>query len=119
MKCVDCHDAHSPSEEKKNCQQCHTDLQHRTLPSAKKHLSELTCAACHGDVQKSSIDVNIAVKKGTPLTKSAIDLDNNNILDKKEWNNLLGLLQKDTYKIDTKYSAKGDIHSVKKQGNIM
>jgi predicted CXXCH cytochrome family protein len=116
MKCADCHDTHSPSEEKKNCQQCHTDLQHRMLPSVKKHLNALTCAACHGKVQKSSIDVSLAVKKGKSLTRSAIDLDNNNILDKKEWANLLGLLREDTYKIDTKYSAQGDIHTVNKQG---
>jgi predicted CXXCH cytochrome family protein len=116
MKCADCHDTHSPSREKKNCQQCHTDLRHQALPSAKKHLSALSCGACHGDTQKSSIDVSVAIKKGKPLTKGSVDLDSNNILDKKEWNNLLSLLQKGTYKIDTKYSAKGDIHSVKKQG---
>jgi predicted CXXCH cytochrome family protein len=116
MKCIDCHDAHSPSGEKKNCLQCHTDLRHRVLPSAKKHLSELTCTACHGDVQTSHIDVSLAVNKGTPFTKSTIDLDSNNILDKKEWNSFLGILQKDTYKIDRKYFVKGDIHSIRKQG---
>jgi predicted CXXCH cytochrome family protein len=115
MKCVDCHDTHSPSVEKKNCQQCHTGFKHRTLPSEKKHLSVLTCEACHASVQKSSIDVRVAVKKGTPFTKGTIDLDNNNILDKKEWNNLLSFLQKDTYKIDTKYSAKSDVHGVKRR----
>jgi predicted CXXCH cytochrome family protein len=115
MKCVDCHDAHSPSGEKKSCQQCHTDLRHRALPSAKKHLSELTCTACHGDVQTSFIDVSVAVKKGKPITKSAVDLDNNNILDNKEWNKFLGILQRDTYTIDRKYFVKGDIHSIKKQ----
>ncbi len=115
MKCVDCHDAHSPSGEKKNCQQCHTDLQHRSLPSAKKHLSELTCTACHGDVQTSFIDVNLSVNKGTPFTKSTIDPDSNNMLDKKEWNSFLGILQKGTYKIDRKYFVKGDNHSAKKQ----
>ena len=119
MKCIDCHDAHSPSREKKNCQQCHVKPQHRTLPSAKKHLSTLSCGACHGDVQKSSIDVSVSVKNGKPPAKSAIDLDNNNILDKKEWDNLLGLLQKDAYKIDTKYFAKGDDSPGKQTGNIM
>ena len=117
MKCADCHDTHSPSVGKKNCQQCHANVQHRTLPSEKKHLSALSCELCHGDVRKSSIDVSIAIRKEKPLTKSDIDLDKNNILDKNEWTNLLGLLQKDTYKIDTKYSAKGDMHSIKKQGN--
>ena len=115
MKCAECHDAHSPSKEQKNCQQCHTNPRHLTLPSAKKHLNTLSCGACHSDVPKSSIDVSVAVKKGKPLTKSTIDLDNNNILDKKEWDNLLGLLQEDADRINTKYSAKGDIHKVKKQ----
>ncbi len=116
MKCVDCHDTHSPSAEKKTCQQCHADPRHPALPSAKKHLKALPCSACHGDVQKSSIDVSIGIKKGKPLTKDAVDLDNNNILDKNEWTNLLGILQKDTYRIDTQYTAKADIHSVRKQG---
>ena len=115
MKCADCHDAHSPSKEQKNCQQCHTNPRHLTLPSAKKHLNTLSCGACHSDVSKSSIDATVAVRKGMPLTKSEIDLDNNNILDKKEWDNLLGLIQKDAYKVDTKYTAKGDIHKVKKR----
>ena len=61
------------------------------------------------------IDVSVAVKKGKLITKSAVDLDNNNILDNKEWNNFLGILQRDTYTIDRKYFLKGDIHSIRKQ----
>jgi predicted CXXCH cytochrome family protein len=115
MKCIDCHDAHNPSKEKKDCQQCHANPRHSMLPSAKKHLSELTCVACHTDVRNSSIDVNITVKKGMSFTKSAIDLDNNKMLDKKEWDNILGLLRQDVSRMNTKYLAKGDIHRVKKR----
>lgn len=115
MGCTDCHDAHLPSEKKKDCLQCHTNPRHPTLPSAKKHLSALTCNACHGTVQKSYINAGITVKKGKSFAKSTIDPDNNNNLDKQEWNNFLGLLQKNGYKIDARYSAKSDVHTVKKR----
>jgi predicted CXXCH cytochrome family protein len=115
MRCIDCHDAHSPSKERKDCRQCHANLRHPTLPSAEKHLNALNCDACHSHVSKSSIDVNVIVRKGKPVTKSAIDPDSNNILNKKEWDNLLGILQEDVSRINTKYSARGDVHKVKKQ----
>ena len=115
MICIECHDAHHPAKEKKDCLQCHGTPRHKTLPSARKHLDVLSCGACHSDVPKSSINVNIAVKKGKPLTKSVVDLDNNNMVDKKEWDNLLSLLRQDAPRVSTTYSAKGDIHKVKKQ----
>jgi len=112
MKCAECHDAHSPSKEKKNCTQCHTDVRHLTLPSAKKHVNELTCEACHGKVQSSLINVNLNIKNGGPLTKNAADIDNNGTIDGKEWEKFLGLLGKDAYRVSTKYFVKSDVHSI-------
>ncbi|HVN96661.1 MAG TPA: cytochrome c3 family protein [Syntrophorhabdaceae bacterium] len=114
LKCADCHNVHFPDKDKTECVFCHTTVSHRSLPSEKKHLSVLACVACHARVHEGTVDVTIAVKKGKPFTRSDVDLDNNNVVDKDEWSSLLGLIQKDTYTVDTKYASPGDAHSIKR-----
>ncbi len=109
-----CHNAHSPAKEKKTCTSCHTH-DHQRLPSKDKHLRALGCLACHGNPNKGRIDIKVALPKGHTLQKAAIDRDNNNLVDGKEWDDLTAHLKKERKKpalIKKTFTVSGSSHDV-------
>ncbi len=115
VQCVDCHNAHYPAKEKTSCVQCHKKVQHTTLAAAGKHVEALSCVACHGDVRKSSVDVNLAGRKGSPNSKSDVDSDRNDRIDRNEWMKFLEHARQNESNVKINYLVTADVHSMKRK----
>ena len=116
VACKTCHNTHFIDKEKKACGACHLDASHASLPSRDKHLKALSCLACHGKIQKSSIRTTVSVKeRGRSIKKETVDLDGSNTLDRGEWDHLNALLNKnskDNFRITKEFSVLGNVHGI-------
>lgn len=116
VSCTQCHNVHSLNEEGKDCTACHKETAHRSLPSQKRHLSELACIACHGTVNTGYVKVEIRTKNGRSIRKEMVDLDKNDMIDRAEWDHLQSLLDeapKGNYAIKKTFVVAGaNAHAV-------
>jgi predicted CXXCH cytochrome family protein len=115
ISCKECHDAHFLNKGAKQCASCHREVQHRTLPSAGKHLSNLQCIACHGRVKNVHAEITLRFNEGKAIEKDQIDRDKNGLVDVAEWNALQALLEskfKGAYKFGRMYTVAGDAHQI-------
>lgn len=113
LECKNCHDVHA-EKEKKGCTSCHSDVAHKTLPSRDKHLATLKCVACHGDLDRSRVEVTVTLPKGATLERNAIDRDGNGFVDPTEWHALEALLDQrfKGFKLERQYWAGGNAHEI-------
>ena len=114
VECKNCHNAHVVEKGGKSCADCHKKVAHRLLPSKEKHLEKLACHACHGNVKKGTVRVDLRVNNKAIISKDAIDLDGNNRIDISEWDNLQALLQNKVkkYSMNRVYNADADTHGI-------
>ncbi len=118
LSCKNCHDVHFPAKAKKGCHSCHSGASHASLPSGEKHLKAVDCLVCHGKSEKDEIRIHIDTGKKDPIKREIIDPDGNQLIDRKEWNNLQALLQKAPMgkgEINKQFLAKTEPHSVTKK----
>jgi predicted CXXCH cytochrome family protein len=116
LLCKTCHNVHFLDQGKKTCASCHASVLHKGLPSREKHLKSLNCLSCHGRVEASSIEAEIVLGAGDTLKEEDVDVDRSNMIDRVEWDNLRALLNKafkGTFRIETRYRAKADVHSIR------
>ena len=97
VECSQCHTTHNLNKGRKYCVSCHGAVSHPSLPSAAKHLSSLTCAACHGDPKKMSLTVHLDLKQSRGVKQPQIDSNGDRFVSKEEWDALDDLL-KTTYR---------------------
>ena len=116
LECKNCHDVHAENR-KQECTSCHSAVGHKTLPSKDKHLATLKCVACHGDLDRSRIEVRIILPKGATLARKVIDRDGNGFVDPTEWHALEALLDQrfKGFKLERQYWADGDMHEIVKK----
>jgi predicted CXXCH cytochrome family protein len=116
VACKNCHNTHFIDKEKKGCGACHLKTPHISLPSPDKHLRALNCLACHSKIQESSIKIVISAKdRDRLIKKEVVDLDNNNTLDRGEWDHLNALLIKSlkgNFRITKEFSFQGNVHGI-------
>jgi predicted CXXCH cytochrome family protein len=115
MECTKCHNVHFIKKDKKYCASCHGNIKHALLPSEAKHLSALSCIACHGKPDKTNltITVNISNKKG--IKASQIDSDSNRFITSSEWHAFEDLLHRnyrDFFQIQKVFKIEGDSHTI-------
>jgi predicted CXXCH cytochrome family protein len=115
LECKECHATHFLGKDKKACITCHGNVAHKTLPSAKKHLAELSCVACHGSTEGGAFEVEVKTGAGKPITREMVDLNGNSRIEQSEWNHFEALLAqnpKKSYEIIRRYIVKADVHTI-------
>ncbi len=113
LKCKSCHNVHIPRQETRKCTDCHASVSHGRLPSAQKHLAEMSCVGCHAKNPQGHINVRVELKQS--ITRDVLDRDGNRSVDEKEWKDFLFHAQSvvgDGYRIRRFYSATGSAHAV-------
>ncbi|OPY79202.1 MAG: hypothetical protein A4E64_00495 [Syntrophorhabdus sp. PtaU1.Bin058] len=120
LSCKDCHTVHSLDTGTKECLLCHKGVAHSSLPSKKKHITNLGCTICHVKAKKGSItaEFRVHVSKGDKIGKETIDPDANNFIDEAELDRFLAYLKKDrtgSYSTVKSYVSTGDVHSIAKK----
>jgi predicted CXXCH cytochrome family protein len=117
MGCNQCHAVHFIEKRKTTCASCHSDADHTSLPSSKKHLAALTCIACHGRPGKGEMTINIGIKDEKRITIEMVDRNRDNIVDRAEWyalENLLASELKGRHKVEKVFRFDGDPHKATK-----
>ncbi len=114
LVCGQCHTVHLIDQEKKYCASCHATVAHSSLPSQKKHLSNLACVGCHGKASRTGMTVRVDMN-GQQVNVAQIDRDGNHFVTRAEWHafdDLLRTRHKGAYRITKIYRIEADPHSV-------